>query len=168
MTTGVYEWDIFSSIYSKHQTEKLTILYLTYIHMASASNLISDQGVLDWSLSWLLFTPFKHVQGLLLTPTHSHSMSPHTVWKPKVHYHIHKRPPHVPILSQSNPVHVLPSHFLKMHFNIIPHLYLGLSSGLSSSCLPPKPCMRLSCSPYVLDAPPHPFHKCFYHPNNIW
>jgi len=68
--------------------------------------------------------------------------------------------------EQSNPCP--PSHFLKIHFNIIPHLCLGLPSGLLPSRLPPKPCMYLSCSPYVQHAPPHPFYKCFYHPNNIW
>jgi hypothetical protein len=56
---------------------------------------------------------------------------------------------------------------LKIHFNIISHLCLGLRSGLLPSSLPPKPRMRLSCSQYVQDAPSHPFHKCFYHPNNI-
>jgi hypothetical protein len=42
---------------------------------------------------------------------------PSILWKPKYHYHIQKRP--VPIFNQINPVHVSPSHFLKINFNII-------------------------------------------------
>ena len=78
--------------------------------------------------------------------------------------HIHKLPPHVPILCQVDPAHASTSHFLEIHFNIILP-----STPESSKC---SLSLRFPHRNHLYSAP-HP-HTCnmprqspFDHPENI-
>ena len=66
-----------------------------------------------------LLTPWSKFLLEELTGFAANQEIPRILWNPKVHYRTHKRPPPVPILSQLHPVPTTPSHFPKIHLNII-------------------------------------------------
>ena len=85
---------------------------------------------------------------------------------PKVHYRTHKRPPHVSILGQPNPVHIPTSHLLQIHPNII-HPSTPRSPQRCSLRFPHQEPIY----PSLLTHTRHmlsPSHSSrFYHPHNI-
>jgi hypothetical protein len=85
----------------------------------------------------------------------------------KVHYRIHKGPPHVPILSQNSVVRA-PIPRLDTPFQYYHSIYAYVFQVASfSHVTPPKPCIRLSFphTCYML----RPSHSSWFcHPRNIW
>jgi len=95
LTPGKYpEENIQYSNHGESLKSRIAILYLLTHSMEQSPSWVANQ-----------FSPSQEI--------------PHILRNPKVHYHIHKCLPPLPLLSQLDPVHTLTSHFLKIHLNII-------------------------------------------------
>jgi hypothetical protein len=77
---------------------------------------------------------------------------PRILWNPEVHYRIHKSPPTVHILSQSNQVHTTLFYPSNFYFNIIHNLDLGLPSSFFPSGFPIINIYAFLFSSFVLHA----------------
>jgi hypothetical protein len=79
---------------------------------------------------------------------------PSILWNLKVHYRVHMSPPLVPILSQINQIHTIPTYLSKINLVLFTHLCLGLSSGLFPSGFRTSILYAFLSSQFVLHALP--------------
>jgi len=102
--------------------------------------------------------------------TKSHWVSqqiPRLLWKPNVHYRVHKSLSLVPILRQMHTINNFPPRFPKIHSILSYTLRLGLRVVSSLQDSQSNYCMHFSSLPCVLI--PHPSHIPWFHnPKNIW
>ena len=114
-----------------------------------------------------LLTPWSRVLLEKLTGFAASQEIPHILWNPKVHNRTHKRPPPVPILSQLHPVATTPSHFLKIHLNIILPSTSWSPQWSLSLRFPHQNLVHTSplLHTYHMTRPSH--SSRFYHPKNI-
>ena len=129
------------------------IPYMWVIQGYHGPNEINKVGVMEHIL-----TARSRVLLEKLTGCAANQEIPRILWNPNVHYRTHKRPPPVPILSQLHPVPTTPSHFLKIHHNIIlpstswpPQWSLSLSGFPTKTLCKPLPSsIRATCPAHLI------------------
>ena len=128
---------------------------------------VKEQACLLACLLTYLLTPLCRVILEKLTGLQLIKKFPAFLWNPKVHYLTHKRPPHVPVLGQPNPVHIPTSHLLEIHPNII-HTSTPRSPQWSLFLrFPHQDPIRSPLLTHTRHMPSPSHSSRFYHPHNI-
>ena len=141
------------------------MLYSSITSQLRISRYYSTTSLERLTLTYLL-TPWSRVLEKL-TGFAANPEIPRILWNPKVHYRTHKRLPPVPILSQLHPVPTTPSHFLKIHLNIILPSTSWSAQWSFSLRFPHQNLVHTSPFFHTCHMP-HPSHSSrFYHPHNI-
>jgi len=115
--------------------------------------------VSDGETFWGPYVPLRN-DGNIYIYIHTHTRNPN------VQRSFHNSLSLFPTLWQINPVHVLVSHFMKIHFYVIPPSTPSSSKSFPSLTFPRQ--TIISTSPLPCEPRAHSFHcSSFHHPNNI-
>ena len=120
-----------------------------------------------WILTYLLTYLLHGAESFLRNCFAASQEIPRISRNPKVHYRTHKCPPPVPILVQTDPVHMPTSHLLEIHPNIIhPSMPRSLQWSLSLR-FPHQEPIRPPVLTRTRRMPSTSHSSRFYHPHNI-
>ena len=125
-------WDRLPAVWTQYQMFALTDCQLFEVGLnifIPFSNKRWDGCHLTYLLNHSLTHSIQHSPSWEANQFSASQETPCILWNQKVHWRDYKCLPPVPILSQLDPGHTSPSHFLKIMLILSSHLYLGLSSG---------------------------------------